>query len=429
MTAVERQRVVEEVILELGLKECASTRIGNDVRKGCSGGEKRRTILGVQMLANPSVLFLDEVTTGLDATSAFQLVRTLKYLTTKGRTIITTIHQPRSEIWSFFDRLILLSEGCLIYAGPANASMSYFERLGHKLPPFINPAEHLIDLTAVDSRLPELENASRARVQSLRSAWQASLPLLEAEDAHGAKETIVSPVIRGAAVRRPGSRFGREVKTQTARILKTTMRDPMGITGSFTEAVSLGIISGWIFLNLEETLSGIRSREGALYVAAALQGYIILLYEIYRLTLDITLFHHERAEGVVGVFSFLISLRLARMLMEDIIIPLLFSIIFYFLVGFRPLPSQLFIFYAIVLLCQYVSVTFAMLCVAAFGDFTRASLAASLTFTFQTICSEWFPTREGVSHHNKRKIGGFFIQSNQIPIYVRWIKVSLLCCL
>lgn len=133
VTMAERHNIIEEVILELRLKECASTRIGNDARKGCSGGEKRRTSLGVQMLANPSVLFFDEVTSGLDATSAFQLVRTLKYLTIKCRTIIITIHQPRSEIWGLFDRLVLLSEGQSIYSGPASASISHFELLGYQL--------------------------------------------------------------------------------------------------------------------------------------------------------------------------------------------------------------------------------------------------------------------------------------------------------
>ena len=98
-THAERSRIVEDVIMELSLKECANTRIGNNVQKGCSGGEKRRTSLGVQLLANPSVLFLDEVTTGLDATTAFQLIRTLKSLAEKGRTVVITIHQPRSEIW------------------------------------------------------------------------------------------------------------------------------------------------------------------------------------------------------------------------------------------------------------------------------------------------------------------------------------------
>lgn len=86
----ERVKAVEEVILQLGLKECAETRIGDEEHKGCSGGEKRRVSIGVQLLANPSVLFLDEPTTGLDATSAYQLVKTLKHLARNGRTIITT---------------------------------------------------------------------------------------------------------------------------------------------------------------------------------------------------------------------------------------------------------------------------------------------------------------------------------------------------
>ena len=79
------------------------------------------------MLSNPSVLFLDEVTTGLDALSAFQLMRTLKRLTASGRTIIVTIHQPRSEIGALFDNLLVLAEGNLMYSGPAGSATTYFE--------------------------------------------------------------------------------------------------------------------------------------------------------------------------------------------------------------------------------------------------------------------------------------------------------------
>jgi ABC-type multidrug transport system ATPase subunit len=64
-TRKARHQVVEEIILELGLKDCADTRIGDERTKGCSGGEKRRTSIGVQLCENPSVLFLDEPTTGL----------------------------------------------------------------------------------------------------------------------------------------------------------------------------------------------------------------------------------------------------------------------------------------------------------------------------------------------------------------------------
>ena len=94
----ERRRAVERVILDLGLKEAADTKIGSSGQKGASGGEKRRTSIGVQMLANPSVLFLDEPTTGLDAYSAFQVVERLKQLALSGRTIIISIHAPRSEM-------------------------------------------------------------------------------------------------------------------------------------------------------------------------------------------------------------------------------------------------------------------------------------------------------------------------------------------
>jgi ABC-type multidrug transport system ATPase subunit len=75
----ERRDAVNRVILELGLKECADTRIGNSIHKGCSGGEKRRTSIGVQMLADPSVLFCDEPTTG-EANGCF-----LAHLLTKRR--------------------------------------------------------------------------------------------------------------------------------------------------------------------------------------------------------------------------------------------------------------------------------------------------------------------------------------------------------
>lgn len=62
----------------------------------------------------------------------------------------------------------------------------------------------------------------------------------------------------------------------------------MGIFGSFFEAVTMGIISGWIFYNLDGSLAGIRSKQAAFFVAASLSGYLVLLYEIYRLTnLDI----------------------------------------------------------------------------------------------------------------------------------------------
>jgi ABC-type multidrug transport system ATPase subunit len=398
----ERRKVVEEVILELGLKECADTRIGNHIHKGCSGGEKRRTSIGVQLLSNPSVLFLDEPTTGLDATSAFQLVRTLKTLARKGRTIITTIHQPRSEIWGLFDGLVVLTRGSPVYSGPIARCLPYFKEHSMELPAFVNPAEFVIDIAAIDNRSPELEAASSERVQHLKDTWRQEGDAVLEMDA----EPVITEHRAGArsATSDRRSAFGRQVKVLTARTLKVTYRDPMGMTGSLMEAVAMGVMTGWVFLSLASDQSGIRSRQGALYTAAALQGYLILMYETYRLSVDIELFDRERGEGVVGVVPFLLSRRLARFFTEDLPVPLLYSIIFYWMAGFRADPAQFFTFFSVVLLSQYIAITFATTCVAVDRSFAGASLIANMGYTIQSMAC------------------GYFIQSNTIPIYVRWLK-------
>jgi ABC-type multidrug transport system ATPase subunit len=398
-TKADRIRVVEEVIRELGLKECADTRIGNSSHRGCSGGEKRRVSIGVQLLANPSVLFLDEPTTGLDATSAFQLIRTLKMLAQKNRTIITTIHQPRSEIWDLFDNLVVLSKGSPVYSGPAPECLQWLDGQGFKLPPFVNPAEFIIDTAAVDNRSPELEAESTARVERLKTAWSE-----EAESRFvDIKSTQAGQKKRNTEVGQHAG-FFRQVRVLTDRTFKVTYRDPMGMAACLAEAIFMGIICGYIFYNLGGDLPGIRSRQGGLYTAAALQGYLILLFEVYRLTIDMPTFDRESSENCVSASAFMLSRRVARLLTEDVPVPLLFSVIFYFMANFDREVSKFFIFALVSLLNQYIAVTCAMTCVTAARDFPTASLIANLVYTLQSMAC------------------GMFIQSNTLPVYVRWLK-------
>jgi ABC-type multidrug transport system ATPase subunit len=366
------------------LKECADTRIGNSDHKGCSGGEKRRTSLAVQLLANPSVLFLDEVTTGLDATTALQLVATLKQLARQGRTIVVTLHQPRSQMWDLFDNVLLLSGGSLVYGGSKDVCISYFADLGYPLPAFVNPSEHIIDLAAIDRRSADAEAASQVRVKLLKEVWKRASQTPEDE------KTIVGVATRSNTLRINRSSFQHQVRVQAARTIKTAWRDPFGISGSLSEALLLGVITGWVFLNIDESLTGIRSRVGALYTASVQQGFLILIFEIYRLAQEIPIFDQEHIEGVVSVSSFLVSRRLARLFIEDIPIPLIFSVIFYFMAGFRHLASQFFTFFALILLIHYLSVTLAMLCIAISRSFASASMVANLVFTVQTLCSKSF---------------------------------------
>lgn len=120
----------------------------------------------------------------------------------------------------------------------------------------------------------------------------------------------------GIAVSKKSIGFSRQLRVLTSRTLKVTYRDPMGMSGSIIEAIFMGLATGLIYFQISEDQSGIRSRQGAIYTAAALQGYLILLFETYRLSMDVEIFDREHGEGVVDVLPWILSRRLARLLTE-----------------------------------------------------------------------------------------------------------------
>ena len=96
------EQLVDNMVVALGLDNCADTMCGGGLIKGISGGERKRTAIGIELISNPSILFLDEPTSGLDSFAAFQVIKILKRLSASGRTVITTIHQVRPIIGAFF---------------------------------------------------------------------------------------------------------------------------------------------------------------------------------------------------------------------------------------------------------------------------------------------------------------------------------------
>lgn len=106
---------VGSLVEKLRLQACQDTYVGNVLVKGISGGERKRTSIGYELITNPSCLLLDEPTSGLDSSTAMQVVGLLKNEARRGMSIIATIHQPSSELFHKFDRIILLADGRLIY--------------------------------------------------------------------------------------------------------------------------------------------------------------------------------------------------------------------------------------------------------------------------------------------------------------------------
>lgn len=145
----ETNVATEYVLKILGLDVCADTLVGDDLIRGISGGQKKRVTTG-EMLVGPSrALFMDEISTGLDSSTTFQIVNALKQsIHILGATAVISLLQPPPETYNLFDDIILLSDGQVVYQGPRENVLEFFECMGFKCPERKGVADFLQEVTS-----------------------------------------------------------------------------------------------------------------------------------------------------------------------------------------------------------------------------------------------------------------------------------------
>lgn len=140
---------VNEILELLEIDHIRDQVIGDESKRGISGGQRKRVNIAMEMVIKPSLLCLDEPTSGLDSTSAFGVVQALREMADSGTNVISVLHQPKYEVFSLFDHVLLLGQGGLtVYSGPTTEMSSYFERLGFPCPERANPADFYMDVIA-----------------------------------------------------------------------------------------------------------------------------------------------------------------------------------------------------------------------------------------------------------------------------------------
>lgn len=164
-----RAHRVENALVALGLASARNVKCGGVFYRGLSGGQRRRVAIAIELVARPTVLLLDEPTTGLDSTGAHAVMSHLRELATRERlAIICTIHQPPRRMLDLCDRLLLLADGRVAFSGRMTDVIPHFHSLGRELPPRTNVAEWLLNETSSDFQDdPE-------RVAQLLDAWPKS---------------------------------------------------------------------------------------------------------------------------------------------------------------------------------------------------------------------------------------------------------------
>ncbi|PGH13868.1 hypothetical protein AJ80_06137 [Polytolypa hystricis UAMH7299] len=229
-TAAKEQRAFE-VERQLGIYHIKDQLIGSEEGKGrgISGGEKRRVGIACELVTSPSVLFLDEPTSGLDAFNAFNVIECLVTLAkTYNRTVIFTIHQPRSNIVALFDQLILLANGKTVYSGPFVSCQPYFDNIGYSCPPGFNIADYLVDLTMHASTSRSMDDGhlnldvQRDNLRTASSSMRAVKSITSASNASFDNSSLEPP--RDATAARPKNKHRQSIKQRQDRQLFTRKR-------------------------------------------------------------------------------------------------------------------------------------------------------------------------------------------------------------
>lgn len=354
MNRKARQERVREVVAHFGLSKSIHSRIGNveqGTSRGISGGEKKRLSVATDLLTNPGIVFADEPTTGLDAYKAESLIKSLKTLTDNGHIVICTIHQPSSDVFALFNKVMLISEGRQLYFGPRLGALPYFLRLGHPCPPYTNPADFLIELVCVDwdepdeklKQLHQWADVWQETKDQFLQEWEDELQhrflntfdeSMQAIEPAPEKPPSGNQVIFQVPTDHKGNalKVNGIVKFQTvfSRALLVTSRNPSVVRARLIQAVVTAFLGGLVYLRLDT--SSWYSKSGAVFFMIINQAFMSTFTALMSFMSEKRVVLREAHDGLYPLGTYFFS-KISSDLLFQCHLPILYTAICWFLMG------------------------------------------------------------------------------------------------
>lgn len=391
---------VETIMKEFGLADVRDSMIGGgDLVRGLSGGERKRLSIASEMLGTAAIYFVDEPTSGLDSFMAESVVSQLQYIARKGKTVITTIHQPSSDIFALFDKLYLMSAGSVVYHGPASKVVEYFSSLGFPCPAYLNPADYFMRQLTVMNK--GTDTVGTNRVKALVNAWEErhqqfeppteSVPMLTNGDPWGA--SYESSHLGGLA----------QVGVIMERNLTRLTRDHMAFRVSIVRSIVLAVIVGLIFIQLDLTQSGIQNFVGVFYFVVVTQTMTTATGEFGSVPLELGLVMREYNGGLYHVLSWYAAKNISEFPMQ-ILLPILFYTPLYFLVG----------------ISHGVEVFFGQLAFVILVNSAAAGIGYMISCLVRRV--DIAPVLGVVFLMPMVLLGGLMVNVDDIPVYLVWLE-------
>lgn len=435
VTREEQLRRIDDIVSMLHLEACQDTKVGSSTKKGISGGERKRTSIAMELMANPPMLFLDEPTSGLDTFTAYTVVKCLLRLAKQGRTVVTTIHQPSSEIFHLFDDLLLLANGHVVYYGPAVDSMAYFAKQGYPCPRYSNPADFYFmdvlrqfEVKGLDDLRKRTNPGLAARLETQEQTLQARNGSLENPDRPPIGEQRVNVLIEtwnnspekaeliqkmessddtgvSAMTLRQKAPFWVQFRYLLRRASKNALRNPMIVSVQLFRAVFLGVLTGLVYLdsNQYSVPVQIRNKSGAIFFLALntfFGGVFGVLTVFFQ---EKQVFFREYKAGYYTTTAYFFSKFLVE-IPFNLFFPYLMVLIAYYMIGLTPAFSAYLLMATFVAVASVAGVSLGILLASLFDDFTVVLAVTPIILLPLLLLS------------------GIFVNSDSLKGYLEWIK-------
>lgn len=433
MTYKEKMAKVDDVIATLDIKKCENTCIGGGLFSvgGLSGGERKRTSIGVELITNPALLMMDEPTSGLDSSTAYSLVRLLKYIAVRDKkAIVCTIHQPSSQIFHFFDKLLLLCHGRVSYYGKASGATDFFSQIEMPCYPNWNPADYMMEMLKSGKEKEDKIIAEFSRVyphvsdpfdrkmwskidggtKSIEdgSSWEVSVITNPGADKNPVDSTNV--VICNAKdnqgetesdekeVRKWPSSFKTQFSVLSRRTFiqtKANIWDKL----NFLQTIVLAIVVGMVWFNTPMTEESLRDRTGVMFFVIVYWGFTPLFQALISFPTERPVINKERAAGMYRLSAYYLAKTISEIPLV-VLQPVIFWTIAYWMSGLS--RSPLFLVSLMVLLVSSItSQSIGLVIGASVQTFKKALLVASIVMLSFML------------------LGGYY--NSNVPVWLSWV--------
>ncbi|CAF1088589.1 unnamed protein product [Rotaria sordida] len=338
----DKINIVSLVISQLELNKCADSKIGTQSNRQVSGGERKRTNIGMELVLSPTVLLLDEPTSGLDSSTANNIIECLSQLSQKGHTIIFSIHQPRYSIFKLFDNLLLIGAGYCIYHGSVNDILPFFSSIGLTCEEHDNPADFILDVCQgirhISYPIDDIDNQTDQRkdkiCQYLNSVFIKS-SIYESieqqiEDANKSSDGTLNKQVKHMS--RPCLI---EMWYVSQRVFRNSYRNSTLMIMQTIVPICLAILVGCLYMNTDNTIeNGVKNRLGAIFFIVSNEVFINLsALELF--IKERVLFAHENASGYYRVSTYFISKLMCDIILLRLFPSIVFAFISYLMIQFQ----------------------------------------------------------------------------------------------